>query len=211
MSIVYRCMRIFVAAGRKKSFNENEALRSAMDVFWAKGYAGASLTDLTKSMGINKPSLYAAFGNKEALFIKATKLYIELRMQVHSDILVEPNLPLGQRLKNYLMAVISNQCESEQPKGCYLVLCQSELISGDIPPLAANFLKEMEEAPKQLFIDIFTNDPESIKRKLHLCAYNNALSLYTLLKGTASMARSGVSAADLELVADTVLRGIGFE
>jgi AcrR family transcriptional regulator len=204
-------MRTFVAAGRKKSFNENEALRSAIDVFWAKGYAGASLTDLTKSMGINKPSLYGAFGNKEALFIKATKLYIELRMQVHSEILVEPNMPLGHRLKNYLMAVILNQCESEQPKGCYLVLCQSELISGDIPPLAANFLKEMEEMPKQLFIDIFTNDPESITRKLDLHAYNNALSLYTLLKGTASMARSGISAADLEFVADIVLRGIGFE
>jgi AcrR family transcriptional regulator len=53
-----------VAVGGKISFDENEALRSAMDVFWAKGYAGSSLTDLTKSMGINKPSLYSAFGNK---------------------------------------------------------------------------------------------------------------------------------------------------
>jgi len=56
-----------VASGRKKSFGENTALNAAMEVFWQKGYVGASLTDLTTRMGINKPSMYSSFGNKEAL------------------------------------------------------------------------------------------------------------------------------------------------
>ena len=66
-----------MVSGRRKSFDEDQALGSAMEVFWAKGYVGASLSDLTKSMGINKPSMYSTFGNKEALFIKATEYYIE--------------------------------------------------------------------------------------------------------------------------------------
>ncbi len=66
--------------GKNKSFDETTALTAAMNVFWQKGYVAASLTDLTKSMGINKPSMYHTFGNKEALFVKSTKYYIETKM-----------------------------------------------------------------------------------------------------------------------------------
>ena len=51
------------------------ALAAALRVFWSKGYEGASLTELTEAMGVTRPSLYAAFGNKEALFLKALDLY----------------------------------------------------------------------------------------------------------------------------------------
>jgi AcrR family transcriptional regulator len=53
----------------------DEALGAALRVFWSKGYEGASLTDLTEAMGVTRPSLYAAFGNKEELFHKALDLY----------------------------------------------------------------------------------------------------------------------------------------
>ena len=62
--------------GRPRSFDRDAALRSAMELFWAQGYDGTSLADLTKTMGINAPSLYAAFGCKEALFREAASLYI---------------------------------------------------------------------------------------------------------------------------------------
>src|SRR4051812_42751972 len=64
-----------MAKGRPREFDTEKALERAMHVFWRKGYEGASLTDLTEAMGINRPSLYAAFGDKAALFRRALDKY----------------------------------------------------------------------------------------------------------------------------------------
>src|SRR5580692_5598487 len=63
--------------GRPRSFDIDGALDRALQVFWRTGYEGASLTDLTKAVGVNRPSLYAAFGDKEALFRKALDRYLK--------------------------------------------------------------------------------------------------------------------------------------
>src|SRR5882724_12163505 len=62
-------------SGRVRQFDADVALDRALEVFWARGYEGATLPELTKAMGINRPSLYAAFGNKEQLFRKALDRY----------------------------------------------------------------------------------------------------------------------------------------
>ena len=61
--------------GRPRAFDRDAALRRAMEVFWERGYDGASMSELTSAMGINTPSLYAAFGDKEALFRASVELY----------------------------------------------------------------------------------------------------------------------------------------
>ena len=61
--------------GRPRSFDRDAALGRAMEVFWTKGFEGTSINDLTEAMGINPPSLYAAFGDKERLFIEAIERY----------------------------------------------------------------------------------------------------------------------------------------
>src|SRR6202047_2556049 len=63
--------------GRPRAFDPDTALERAMHVFWAKGYEGASLSNLTRAMRINRPSLYSAFGNKEQLFRKALDRYMD--------------------------------------------------------------------------------------------------------------------------------------
>lgn len=63
--------------GRHREFNIDQALDAAVDVFWSKGFEGTSIADLTKATGVATPGLYAAFGNKEAFFLKALDRYEE--------------------------------------------------------------------------------------------------------------------------------------
>ncbi|MDQ8028860.1 MAG: TetR/AcrR family transcriptional regulator [Brevundimonas sp.] len=108
-------------AGRPRSFDRDEALSSALQVFWTKGYADASLADLTGAMGINAPSLYAAFGSKEDLFREAVRLYTDtegasLWASVH-------DAPTAREAIEGLLlatAAVSGQCG--RPQGCLLAL-----------------------------------------------------------------------------------------
>lgn len=76
--------------GRPRTFDIDIALEQALLLFWRKGYLGASLTDLTEAMGINRPSLYAAFGNKETLFRKALDRYRDRHTAYYQNALEEP-------------------------------------------------------------------------------------------------------------------------
>ena len=76
--------------GRPRAFDVDEALDAAMRVFWKHGYEGASLSELTEAMGINRPSLYAAFGDKESLFKKAVDRYMERGSAVWREALDQP-------------------------------------------------------------------------------------------------------------------------
>jgi AcrR family transcriptional regulator len=85
--------------GRPREFCVDEALSAALKVFWRKGYDGASLTDLTEAMGVTRPSLYCAFGNKEALFRKALDLYEREKLAFIDDALAAPTAyEVAQRL-----------------------------------------------------------------------------------------------------------------
>src|SRR6476661_1591323 len=72
-----KSMNSSATLGRPRAFDPDTALDRAMHVFWAKGYEGAALSDLTQAMRINRPSLYAAFGNKEQLFRKVLDRYMD--------------------------------------------------------------------------------------------------------------------------------------
>ena len=76
--------------GRPRSFDIDRALDRALQVFWRKGYEGTSLSDLTKAVGVNRPSLYAAFGDKEALFRKALDRYLTGPAAYTQEALKEP-------------------------------------------------------------------------------------------------------------------------
>src|SRR3984893_4328308 len=77
-------------SGRTRQFDVDEALDRALEVFWARGYEGATLPALTRAMGINRPSLYAAFGNKEQLFRKALDRYQTGPMSFLAEALLKP-------------------------------------------------------------------------------------------------------------------------
>ena len=105
--------------GRPRAFVECAALAAALRVFWAKGYEGTSLADLTAAMKINRPSLYAAFGNKEALFRKVLGLYRAGAAGQMECALREPTARCVAQA--YLAGMVMGLSNPRQPRGCLLV------------------------------------------------------------------------------------------
>src|SRR5438093_7941762 len=105
--------------GRPRAFDCDQALDRALQLFWQKGYEGTSLSDLTEAMGINRPSLYAAFGNKEALFRKALDRYAHGPASYVREALNEPTArAVVERL---LRATADALRDPRTPPGCLAV------------------------------------------------------------------------------------------
>ncbi|WP_341528333.1 TetR/AcrR family transcriptional regulator [Nostoc sp. UHCC 0302] len=115
------------AQGRPRAFDIEEALEQALQMFWRKGYLGTSLTDLTEAMGINRPSLYATFGNKETLFRKVLDRYNERQTAYLREALQEPTARrVIERMMHGIVDLVTNPCN---PSGC--LFAQSMLSCAD--------------------------------------------------------------------------------
>jgi len=107
--------------GRPRLFDQDEALASAMGVFWSKGYEGASMTDLTAAMNINAPSLYAAFGSKAELFQQAVEFYMKrVGVEIWDALPAAPTARVG--FANFLKETALAYTQPNQPRGCLIVL-----------------------------------------------------------------------------------------
>src|SRR5688572_5876293 len=105
--------------GRPREFDMSVALDQALDVFWRNGYESTSISDLTAAMGINPPSLYAAFGDKEGLFLEAVERY-EARQGEACPYCEEPTARASvERLLRDMAAEFTSSCH---PRGCMMVM-----------------------------------------------------------------------------------------
>lgn len=107
-----------MSLGRPRVFDADKALEQALLVFWQKGYEGTSLSDLTAAMGINRPSLYAAFGNKEALFRQALDRYEATRAAFQRQLLEAPHARDG--VEQVLRQTANFLSDKRHPKGCMI-------------------------------------------------------------------------------------------
>src|SRR5882762_4014203 len=113
--------------GRPRAFDADVALDHAMHVFWAKGYEGAALSDLTQAMRINRPSLYAAFGNKEQLFRKVLDRYASGPLAYFRQALEAPKA--RDVVEQILFGADRMASDPRLPAGCLMV--QGALACGD--------------------------------------------------------------------------------
>lgn len=190
--------------GRPRSFDRDSALAAAMRVFWRRGYDGASMAELTAEMGINAPSLYAAFGSKEELFQETLRLYLETEdregrsqlfgaataregfraMLRHSARSVtRPNLPHG------CMLILGDANSSEQNAGVHRSLC--------------NWRREIQAAFEQrLRQGIADGDVPATANVAGIAAF-----YLTVLQGLSLRARDGGTRETLTQIADTAIAG----
>lgn len=112
--------------GRPRGFDREDALRQAMEVFWAQGYESASLTDLTRAMGINSPSLYSAFGSKGALFREAVELYIRTEGSgIWEQVDTAPTARAA--IEHVLHATAEAFTQGPESRGCLIVLAAPQM------------------------------------------------------------------------------------
>lgn len=120
--------------GRPRGFDRDQALQTAMRLFWAKGYADTSMADLTAALGISSPSLYAAFGDKQALFREAVRLYETTEGARLWAPMQDPTLTARQAVEALLLATADAGRRPDAPTGCLVVLSGAH---PDVLPQAA--------------------------------------------------------------------------
>ncbi len=111
---------------RQKEFDRDEALHKAMEVFWTRGYEGASVQDLVRHMEINRQSLYDTFGDKHALFLQALDHYCEIQSQRVSEVLERPG-SIKRNLRRLFDEAVQRSLSEEGRRGCFVANAMSEL------------------------------------------------------------------------------------
>lgn len=123
--------------GRPRSFDESEALDKATQVFWSKGYDGVTIDDLVEGMGVGRPSLYAVFGDKRAIFLRVLKAYAEKKGARAAEALLSPQ-SLRDSIAGFLKFAVESATEKGSARGC-LLICVAPLVDD---PEVKRFLKE---------------------------------------------------------------------
>ena len=192
---------VTISRGRPREFCVEAALTAALGVFWSKGYEGASLSDLTEAMGVTRPSLYAAFGNKEALFRKALDLYEREKLAFMSAALEAPTARgVAERILTNALAMQTSSCG---PRGCLNVIssvacgAEAESIKAEVVARRASSEAALRWRFEQAKADgDFAEgaDPSALVRYL-----------MAILQGMAVQAGSGVPRESLEQLVETTL------
>jgi AcrR family transcriptional regulator len=192
--------------GRPRGFDRAAALRLAMESFWEHGYEGTSIGDLTARMGIRPPSLYAAFGSKEALFREAVALYEGMEGEPPLRALQEAPTAIGG-IEAMLRANVRSYTTPGRPTGCMVVL-------------AATTYTPSTEGIRDFLAEQRRSGTAAVKERLVRGqadgdvppgADAGALAAYVMSVqyGLSLHARDGATRGELDTVVDCVLAGWG--
>jgi AcrR family transcriptional regulator len=190
-----------ITRGRPREFCVDDALAKALRIFWTKGYEGTSLNDLTEAMGITRPSLYAAFGNKEALFRKALDLYEREKLEYVGRALNEPTARGVAEV--LLRGAVDNASSTNEPRGCLGVI--TSVACGEEGQSIREDVLERGKIAKRALIERF----ERAKKEGDLPADVEVESLtnllYAIVQGVCIQAGSGATRNELNRLVDTGL------
>jgi AcrR family transcriptional regulator len=187
--------------GRPSNFDHEEALEKALQVFWAHGYEGASMAELTEALGINKPSIYAAFGNKEELFRKALGKYLSGPLSYISEAMNQPTA--RETVETFLTKSAELLTNPNNPSGCMIV--QGALTCGQ----GSSKIQQELKAYRHNLENSFTKRFELAKAQGDLPPEVNTKQLAkyiaTIHQGMSVQATSGTSKEELLTVIQQAL------
>jgi AcrR family transcriptional regulator len=190
------------ARGRPRLFCPDKALDAAMKVFWERGYEGTTLPDLERAMGINRPSLYAAFGNKQALFRKVVERYREGPACLVREAMELPTA--RQVVERMLFAIIDLVTNPNNPGGCLVV--QGALACGDEAAAARKQLAAVRAAGEEMLRLRFERAKAERDLPRGTTPADLARYVVTVMHGISVEAAGGASRQQLQRVADLALR-----
>ncbi len=191
--------------GRPLSFDKDKTLETILNVFWDFGYVGTSYTDLCKATGLTKPSLYAAFGNKEETFLAALERYLDRFVRPGEAVLeIEPDP--RQAVRKLLAATVFGLTSPDTPPGCMIAANISCANAPDVPKRVSDALHSaVKETPEAIHQRLMIAEPQFLPPD----STPNSLAFYfeVIISGLSSLARQGASQAELLPIIDRVMQG----
>jgi AcrR family transcriptional regulator len=188
--------------GRPRGFDPETALDQALYVFWRQGYEGTSLTDLTEAMGINRPSLYAAFGNKEALFRKVLERYATGPTSYMTKALAQPTA--RKVVEHLLRSATEDPRDPDHPRGCLAV--QGALACGGDADCVRRELAAFRESGVTMIRQRFERARAEGDWPAGANPADLARLMATILHGLAVQSAGGATPAELRRVAKLALK-----
>ncbi|WP_216841101.1 TetR/AcrR family transcriptional regulator [Acidobacterium sp. S8] len=192
--------------GRPRGFDTTAALDAAMRVFWEKGYEGATLSNLTDAMRINRSSMWAAFGNKEKLFKQAFKRYIDVYQTHMHQALEKPTI--REVIEAALRRTVDFLSTPGNPKGCLSV--HGALAVGDEANPIKQWLIEGRRSGEGRARKRFEQAKKSGDLSTDVDAAALTKYVATIIQGLGVQAASGATRAELTKVVDIALRNMSY-
>jgi len=192
--------------GRPRGFEENAALDAAARVFWEKGFEGATLSDLECATGINRSSMFAAFGNKEALFKLAWDRYMDTELSYVKEAFEKPTL--HEFIEFSLHATVAHLSNPKNPGGCLSV--HGALATGDEGSRVKQWIIEARKRGHLLIKKRFEQARASGEIKKDIDPDGFARLFSTLIQGLGVQAASGATKSDLNKTIRVALQLMGY-
>jgi TetR/AcrR family transcriptional repressor of nem operon len=189
---------------RPREFDIDEALDRAMNVFWAKGYEGASLQDLLAAMGIARGSLYKAFNDKHSVYLAALDRYDRTVVQAAVDMLSDPQAGDGvDRIRRFLEAARHAVVAHNDRRGCFL--CNAAVdrapVDAAVQTPALAMMKRLERAVGTALRQSRPGAGRTAQRHAEV-----TLLVTNAYVGLRVLAKSGYAPSDLAEITDATLR-----
>lgn len=188
--------------GRPRVFDMDGALDKALEIFWKRGYEGASIAELAETLGINKPSLYAAFGNKEELFKKALSRYVSGPVAFIQEAVNQPTA--FEVAQNFLINAVKFFTDTKHPKGCLIVQAALSVSADSL--MVKDLLTNYRYSYEQQLAKRFEKAKEEGDLPTDANAETLAKFLSTLHQGMSVQVTSGASKEELMQIIEFALK-----